>query len=76
MSLIKNTTTSNVPPIDLETIHQTLSYILDDIADQQDLTHVAKAVAEAISQIEIAQVRQKIPDLQILRHARYTGRYY
>ena len=70
-----NKTTNKIPPIDLETVHQTLSYILNDVAGDHELKHVAEAISEALNQIEIAQVRQKYPDLRILRHARLASRF-
>jgi len=62
--------------MDLKTVRETLVYIRDDLAQMGELKHVAIALQEAISQIEVAEARAKLPGLQYFRNARYLKRRY
>ena len=68
-------TTDHIPRIDLETVRETLEYIRSDVAYDRDLEHVSTALAEAISQVDIARTRQILPNLEILRNIGFKARY-
>ena len=66
----------DIPQIDFETVRETLNYIHDDVSRFEGLEHVAIAMREAISQIEIAEVRHRLPDLRVLRNMKFMTRSY
>lgn len=45
------------PKIDLETIHETLAYMRDDVARVPELANVANALGKAIKEIDVARCR-------------------
>ena len=66
----------NKPQIDLQTARETLVYIRDDMAQLRELRHVTVALQEAISQIEVAEARAKLPGLAFFRNSRLLSRQY
>ena len=64
------------PQIDFETVRETLEYIRSDFAHTRGLEHVTTALTEAINQVEIAQARQILPNLKLLRNFGFNKRYY
>lgn len=67
---------TSAPQIDLKTVRETLVYIRDDLSQVGELRHVAIAMQEAISQIEVAEARSRLPGLQFFRRPKHLSGPY